>query len=65
MGEAVSIDGFIQQEPAPPAAEVLWRDLVVVGVNFLHHLGSGSDEGRARAIVWTEHRERRALVHPK
>ena len=30
--------------PALPAAEVLWRDLVVVGVNYLHHLGSGSDE---------------------
>ena len=27
-----------------PAAEVLWRDLVVVRVNYIHHLGSGSDE---------------------
>ena len=30
--------------PALPAAEVLWRDLVVVRVNYLHNLGSGSDE---------------------
>ena len=30
--------------PALPAAEVLWRDLVVVGVNYLRHLGPGSDE---------------------
>ena len=32
--------------PGLPAAEVLWRDLVTVGVNYLHHLGSGSDEER-------------------
>ena len=40
MGQPLPTVGM----PAPPAAEVLWRDLVVVGVNFLHHLDSGSDE---------------------
>ena len=61
--------------PGLPAVEVLWRDLVTVGVNYLHHLGSGSDEGECPKVtrhasslqqfVWTEHCERRADGSPR
>ena len=42
--QSQKLEGRVVRMPDPPAAEVLWRDLVVVGVNYLHHLGSGSDE---------------------
>ena len=35
--------------PDLQAAEVVWRDLVTMGVNYLHHLGSGSNEEKWKA----------------
>ena len=44
--QSQGLEGRVGQ-PLPTVrmpAPLLWRDLVVVGVNYLHHLGSGSDE---------------------
>ena len=76
----VKFEGHVSQPlpsirvPDLQAAEVVWRDLVAVGVNYLHHLGSGSNEEKWKAtrqapslqqLCRQNIARRRAMVHPE